>query len=273
MAGEHVTFDSGPLRGELRVPGDKSISHRALIIGAAAAAPLRITGLNPGQDVRATRTALVALGSAITTQDEVVTVKARPLQPAQTTLDCMNSGSTARMLLGACAGANVSAHFDGDASLRRRPMEPVAAQLRAFGAKIETTDGRLPLEIRGTPEMQTRHFILLRPSAQVKSALLFAGLFARVAIRIDGDRGSRDHTERLLHHLGAHIEWNGESVRLAPRMVGGGLVEVPGDFFFRGLLHYGDDARAGQRHGDSGRRRQPHPNGFARRATRHGRID
>ena len=90
----------------------------------------------------------------------------------------MNSGSTVRMLLGACAGAGVRARFDGDDSLRRRPMEPVAAQLRAFGAKIETAEGHLPLELSGTPEVETRHFILLTPSAQVKSALLFAGLFA-----------------------------------------------------------------------------------------------
>ncbi|MBV8197966.1 MAG: 3-phosphoshikimate 1-carboxyvinyltransferase [Candidatus Eremiobacteraeota bacterium] len=230
MGGERVTFDSGPLRGELRVPGDKSISHRALIVGAAAATPLRIGGLNSGRDVRATRNALAALGATISADEHLVTVEARALGPPPAVLDCMNSGSTARMLLGACAGASLAARFDGDASLRRRPMEPVAAQLRAFGAKIETTQGHLPLEIRGVPEVQTRHFILLQPSAQVKSALLFAALFARVAVTIDGDRGSRDHTERLLAHLGAEIEWNGDSVRFFGGSPRGGDVAVPGDF-------------------------------------------
>lgn len=230
MAGEHVTFDSGPVRGELEVPGDKSISHRALIAGAAAVTSSRISGLNAGRDVRATRDALGALGAVIGTEAHVATVEPAALRSPGTVLDCMNSGSTARMVLGVCAGAKLSARFDGDGSLRRRPMEPVAAQLRAFGARIETTQGRLPLEIRGTPEVQTRHFILLAPSAQVKSALLFAALFARVAVQIDGDRGSRDHTERMIGHLGGEIEWDGATVRLGARPLHGGLIEVPGDF-------------------------------------------
>ena len=134
------------------------------------------------------------------------------------------------MLLGICAGAGVRARFDGDDSLRRRPMEPVAAQLRAFGAKIETTQGRLPLALLGRPSVETRHFILLAPSAQVKTALLFAGLFAGVGVQVDGDRGSRDHTERLLCHLGAEIEWNANSTRLGPAPLHGGNVDVAGDF-------------------------------------------
>ena len=230
MAGEHVTFDSGPVRGELEVPGDKSISHRALIAGAAAVTSLRISGLNAGRDVRATRDALGALGAVISSDARAVTVARAALRSPRTALDCMNSGSTARMLLGVCAGANLAARFDGDASLRRRPMEPVAAQLRAFGARIETTQGRLPLEIRGTPQIETRHFILLRPSAQVKSALLFAALFGGVAVQIDGDRGSRDHTERMIGHLGGEIEWGGTTARLGARPLGGGQIDIPGDF-------------------------------------------
>ncbi|MBV9232914.1 MAG: 3-phosphoshikimate 1-carboxyvinyltransferase [Candidatus Eremiobacteraeota bacterium] len=230
MDGDRFTFDSGPVRGTVSVPGDKSISHRALIVGAAASAPLRIVGLNAGRDVRATREALAAMGTSISADDGTVTVEAHPLRAPGTVVNCMNSGSTARMLLGACAGAGLAVRFDGDDSLRRRPMEPVAAQLRAFGAKIATTEGRLPLEIRGTPEIQTRHFILLQPSAQVKSALLFAALFARVEIQIDGDRGSRDHTERLLRHLGADIDWDGSSVRFFAGPVKGGTLQIPGDF-------------------------------------------
>jgi 3-phosphoshikimate 1-carboxyvinyltransferase len=230
MPGKIVAVSPGPLRGSVRVPGDKSISHRALIAGARSAEPLRVTNLNPGRDVRATREALEALGAQIEPDGADVAVRAGALRSPQRTLDCMNSGSTARMLLGVCAGANLPARFDGDVSLRRRPMEPVAAQLRAFGARIETTDGCVPMDFIATPEIETRHFILLSPSAQVKSALLFAGLFAGVSVQVDGDRGSRDHTERLLHYLGADVEWSDRSVRLGSGPLAGGALEVAGDF-------------------------------------------
>src|SRR5215471_14294108 len=138
MAAELVNFRPGALRGSVAVPGDKSISHRVLIAGAAGTAPLRIANLNAGRDVRATYEALIALGVHVRTDGDDAVVSGGRLLSRATTIDCMNSGSTARMLLGACAGANAAARFDGDSSLRRRPMEPVAAQLRAFGAKIET---------------------------------------------------------------------------------------------------------------------------------------
>jgi 3-phosphoshikimate 1-carboxyvinyltransferase len=226
-----VTFKNGRLRGSVGVAGDKSVSHRALIAGARCNEPLRIHNLNPGRDVEATRAALAALGVRIERLDDgAVAVHPATFAAPSDALDCMNSGSTARMLLGACAGAGVAAVFDGDDSLRRRPMEPVAAQLRAFGAKIETTEGRLPLRLLGRPNVETRHFILLSPSAQVKSALLFAGLFAGVGVRIDGDRGSRDHTERLLAYLGADIEWNERGARLGASALKSDAVEVVGDF-------------------------------------------
>ncbi len=230
MPGKAVIFQPGPLRGSVSVPGDKSISHRALIAGAAAGGALRVAHLNPGRDVRATHDALVRLGVRIDADGADAVVHPARLTAPGVILDCMNSGSTARMLLGACAGAGIHARFDGDTSLRRRPMEPVAAQLRAFGARIDATLGHLPLELRGTPEIQTRRFILLAPSAQVKSALLFAGLFANVAVAIENDRGSRDHTERLLRHLGAEIEWGPRSVVLSTGTIGGGRVDVAGDF-------------------------------------------
>ncbi len=229
MPGKAATFHPGPLRGNVGVPGDKSISHRALIAGARCAAPLRIANLNPGRDVLATRRALIALGVRISENGRDVFVHPGPLRPPDAVLDCMNSGSTARMLLGACSGANVLARFDGDASLRRRPMEPVAAQLRAFGAKIETSQGHLPLALSGTPELETRRFILLAPSAQVKSALLFAGLFAGVPVRVDGDRGSRDHTERLLSYLGANMEWSSRFAELGAAALASRAVEIAGD--------------------------------------------
>jgi 3-phosphoshikimate 1-carboxyvinyltransferase len=225
-----ATFAPGPVRGTVSVPGDKSISHRALIAAATIPEPVRIANLNPGRDVRATLEALAALGTRIERDNDDVVVSGARLREPAADLDCMNSGSTARMLLGACAGANVPARFDGDSSLRRRPMEPVAAQLRAFGAKIATTEGRMPVELQGRPQIQTRSFILLSPSAQVKSALLFAGVFAKTAIDISGDRGSRDHTERLLHYLGADVTWDGRNVSLGTTPLSAKPIDVAGDF-------------------------------------------
>ena len=223
-------FTPGPLRGTIDVPGDKSISHRALILACAAPGPARISGLNGGRDVRATLEALLALGATIERSNGVVTVTPGTLREPLAPLDCMNSGSTARMVLGVAAGANVRATFEGDESLSRRPMEPVAAQLRAFGAKIETTDGHLPMTIRGTPDIETRRFILIAPSAQVKTALLFAGLFAGVPVEILGDRSSRDHTERLIRYLGGDIEWNGGRIAFNGVLREHRDIDVPGDF-------------------------------------------
>ncbi|MGB6521351.1 MAG: 3-phosphoshikimate 1-carboxyvinyltransferase [Candidatus Cybelea sp.] len=225
-----MTFKNGRLRGSVAVPGDKSVSHRALICAARCNEPVRISNLNPGLDVAATREALVALGLRVERFADETVVHPGALSNPAVTLECMNSGSTARMLLGACAGAGVAARFDGDESLRRRPMEPVAAQLRAFGAKIETAAGRLPLRLEARDRVETRRFILLGPSAQVKSALLFAGLFAGVAVRIEGDRFSRDHTERLLQYLGGAIEWDGRAIALGPGRLRSRDVRVAGDF-------------------------------------------
>jgi 3-phosphoshikimate 1-carboxyvinyltransferase len=236
MLGDATTFAPGPLRGELTVPGDKSISHRALIAGAALAARgerLRISHLNPGRDVRATFEALASLGIEMERDGDAVAVTGGRPRASGDAIDCMNSGSTARMLLGVCAGANVPASFDGDESLRKRPMEPVAAQLRAFGAKIETHDGRMPVRLLGTPAIETLNFILLSPSAQVKSALLFAGVFSGTAVKIAGDAHSRDHTERLLQSLGWDVQWDGRTVALGagqPEVGGERHVHVAGDF-------------------------------------------
>jgi 3-phosphoshikimate 1-carboxyvinyltransferase len=226
-----MTGVAGPLHGACTVPGDKSISHRALIAAVRADAPVTIENCNAGNDVAATRRALKDLGVRVETLDgNGVLVHPGPLREPSATLDCANSGSTARMLLGACAGAGIHARLDGDRSLRARPMEPVAAQLRAFGARIETAAGTLPLALHGTPKIQTVNFILLGPSAQVKSALLFAGLFAGVAVSVTGDRGSRDHTERLLRYLGAGIRWDGRKVDLQAGTLRAKPIRVPGDF-------------------------------------------
>ena len=210
------TFGSGPLRGEISVPGDKSISHRALMLASLINKPIAIRGLNPGRDVHATRQALAALAAT-----------AHASEP--TPIDCMNSGSTARMLLGLCAGADRRAIFDGDHSLRGRPMEPVAMQLRAFGARITTTEGKLPLTIDGRTDPQTRTFILLSQSAQIKSALLLAGVASHTPVTITNDAGSRDHTERMLRYLGADIISDGRRIELRSTTLEARDIDVPGD--------------------------------------------
>ena len=225
-----MIFAPGALGGTVRVPGDKSISHRAVMLAASSSQPVILRNMNQGRDVLATMGALERLGCAIRSEGEGLVVKGERLHDADGTLDCMNSGSTARMIAGICAGANLRARLDGDASLRRRPMEPVAAQLRAFGARIETTDGHLPAHIAGTPEPETRRFILLSPSAQIKTALLLAGVFARVPVTITGDKGSRDHTERLLRYWGAGISFDRERIILESPPVSFEPVRVAGDF-------------------------------------------
>jgi 3-phosphoshikimate 1-carboxyvinyltransferase len=174
--------------------------------------------------------ALQALGARVGMFDDSVTVQGGTLAEPAGTLDCMNSGSTARMVLGVCTGANLRARFDGDASLRRRPMEPVAAHLRAFGARIETSNGMLPVTIAGRTEPQTRRFILVTPSAQIKTALLLASLFAETPIAISGDKGSRDHTERLLRYFGADISFDRSAIEVRSMPTEFRDVDIPGDF-------------------------------------------
>lgn len=224
-----ATFSPGPLRGEIAVPGDKSISHRALIVATRCRGTSRLTNLNAGRDVSATRGALAAMGATIAQDGTQWVVTGGPLQTPQATIDCMNSGTTARLLMGVTAGANLTAAFDGDDSLRGRPMEPVAAQLRAFGARVESSAGRLPVTVHGTADPQTRDFILVAPSAQVKSALLLCGAFADCRISISGDRGSRDHTERMLAGLGASIEFDATHVTYEPSALCAADLRIPGD--------------------------------------------
>lgn len=225
-----ITFAPGPVRGRITVPGDKSISHRALFLGASTAGPTSIFNLNPGLDVRATARALRAIGIDITGQSHHTVVRGGTSHSPHMQIDCMNSATTARLFMGVCAGAALAAQLDGDASLRRRPMEPVAAQLRAFGARIQTTDGTLPATVRGFSNIQTQHFILLAPSAQVKSTLLLAGLFAHESMVVTADRGSRDHTERILRYWEADIQFDGRDIRYRSGPLKARDLHIPGDF-------------------------------------------
>ncbi|MDQ6826509.1 MAG: 3-phosphoshikimate 1-carboxyvinyltransferase [Candidatus Eremiobacteraeota bacterium] len=225
-----VIFERGAIRGRITVPGDKSISHRALLIAAKSSERTTILNLNPGLDVAATSIALRAIGTQITGDTQRTDLRGGDLHSPGMTVDCMNSGSTARMFMGVCAGAALKAQLNGDVSLRRRPIEPVAAQLRAFGARIETSQGKLPATIRGCARVQSRRFILIEPSAQVKSALLLAGLFAEKSITVTADQGSRDHTERMLQFLGADIRFDRQAVHYEPGPIFSRTLHIPGDF-------------------------------------------
>jgi 3-phosphoshikimate 1-carboxyvinyltransferase len=223
------TFRGGPLRGDVRVAGDKSISHRALMFGALAPGETRVEMPNRGADVLTTRDAIAALGAAVEDGGETIIVTGGALHDPHRTLDAKNSGTTTRLLLGMCAGHGIVARFDGDASLRRRPMERVARPLRAMGATVETTDGRLPVTARGIRAPSGGEFALELPSAQIKSAILLANVDATGPVRVTGDRFSRDHTERMLRHFGRAIEFDGRTIELLPGKLTAQRVRVPAD--------------------------------------------
>ncbi len=225
----HQTFQPGVLRGRVTVAGDKSISHRALMIAALARGRSEIRNLNRGADVAATRDAIVALGASVHEVDGVVYVSGGKLRSPEETIDARNSGTTVRLLMGLVAGSGLRARFDGDASLRRRPMERIAAPLRAMGAQVTTIEGRLPAVVEGVLRPSGGTFNLPLPSAQVKSSILLAHVSATSAVRITGDLYSRDHTERMLRLFGAKIEWNGREVTYHPSPLQAATLTVPSD--------------------------------------------
>ena len=244
-----MIFQAGALRGDVRVAGDKSISHRALMIAAATAGRSTIAAPNRGEDVLATRDAVIALGATVDDRGDAIAVTGGSLRDPAATIDARNSGTTTRLLMGLCAGHGLHARFDGDASLRRRPMERVARPLRALGADVTTNGGRLPATVRGILSPPGGEFALEIASAQVKSAILFANLAARNRVRITGDRHSRDHTERLLRRFGRAIAFDGRTIELEPGSLAPADVRVPADlsgaaFFIAGAaITPGSDLR------------------------------
>jgi 3-phosphoshikimate 1-carboxyvinyltransferase len=241
--------------GELRVPGDKSIAHRTLILGALADGESVITDLPSGEDVRATVACLRSLGVRIDREATEVRIRGAIPFPAggggpgwglsnpHGPLDCANSGTTMRLLLGLLAGSSVSAVLDGDGSLRRRPMARLVEPLRRMGARVESRDGRPPLVVTGVP-LQGRRHVMPVPSAQVKSALLLAGVAARGPTTVIEPVPTRDHTERLLTAMGADLRVQSSPPPLGEGPDGGFQIElrpshrplraiqlaVPGDF-------------------------------------------
>jgi 3-phosphoshikimate 1-carboxyvinyltransferase len=201
---------AGALRGEARVPGDKSISHRALMIGGLAVGETTIEGLLEGEDVLNTGRALEALGVAVA-RDQAGTWRVRGVglgglaEPAEV-LDFGNAGTGARLMMGVLAGHPFTSFMTGDASLRRRPMNRVIEPLRAMGARFVTREGgRLPLAVIGAGSPMPISYRLPVASAQVKSAVLLAGLSAPGETTVIEPEPSRDHTERMLRHFGAAL--------------------------------------------------------------------
>ncbi len=218
------------IRGVVRVPGDKSIAHRALVLGTIARGRHVIDGIPDSDDIRSTISCLEYLGAAIEPMPDACTLVRSGSPVSGQTLDAGNSGTTARLLSGLIAGHAIDATIDGDDSLRRRPMDRVAEPLRRMGAEISTAgDGKLPMTIRGRG-LTGISYRLPVPSAQVKSALLIAGLFAEGETVVTENFPSRDHTERLLRAMSAPIQTEDGVVSVRGSLpLKAVTVKVPGD--------------------------------------------
>jgi len=233
------------LGGALRLPGDKSISHRALMLALLANGTSRITGAGDGADVRSTAGIVEGLGAAVERAEGAVgnvdyivrSGGASDIRQPNLPLDCGNSGTTMRLFAGILAGKPVRAILDGDASLRRRPMARIVEPLRAMGAYLEGMAGeRPPLIVVGTEELLAITWETPVPSAQVKSSILLAGLAAKGTTRVREAVATRDHTERLLRARGVAVRTTaGDGAAGAVVEVDGGQAiaardeQVPGD--------------------------------------------
>lgn len=228
-----ITSRPEKLYGTVTIPGDKSISHRAAVIGSLARGTTEIRGFLPAEDCLSTVRCLKALGVDLKLTGEKLVIRGRgkTLSPpgADLNLDAGNSGTTARLLMGVLAGQSFSAVLTGDSSLKRRPMHRVAEPLRQMGASIAGDAGRLPLTVTGG-KLKPIDYIMPVASAQVKTALLLAGLYASGETTVEEPYPSRNHTELMLAHFGASVSVQGKRVAVSgPANLNGRLIEVPGD--------------------------------------------
>lgn len=224
---------SGPLSGEIHVPGDKSISHRALLLGAIADGRSKITGFLPCNDCLATLTCVRALGIEVEKHDKtslVVHGKGRHgLLPPKAALDCMRSGTTMRLLIGILVGQPFDSVLTGDPQLLCRPMARVIEPLVQMRAEIETTDGHAPLTVYGR-DLRGITYEMPVASAQVKSAILLAGLYADSPTTVRQPAPTRDHTERMFSAMGAEIVTKEYSVTISSSGISPLSISIPGDF-------------------------------------------
>jgi 3-phosphoshikimate 1-carboxyvinyltransferase len=222
------------LRGHIAVPGDKSISHRAVLLGAIGVGETRVDGFGRSADTEATVTAVRALGVTVH-EDEIDRLRVegvglRGLRPPEGPIDCGNSGTTLRLLAGVLAGQNGGFELTGDESLRRRPVDRVAHPLTEMGARVETADGFPPVAVEGA-ELRGIRYELPVASAQVKSCVLLAGLYAQGRTIVVEPTRTRDHTELMLTAAGIRVTRRQGRVSLGPaEALRLGEVTVPGDF-------------------------------------------
>ncbi len=208
------------LMGELNFPGDKSISHRSVMLSALGASPVRIVNFLNAEDTLSTAKIMGQLGAKIEfvgdTELIVTGNGLHGLNAPTAILDAGNSGTTLRLLMGLLSGANIAAEFTGDASLSKRPMKRIITPLSTMGANIESTDGKLPIRIKKSEGLKGVTYEMPMASAQLKSALLLAGLFANGKTTVIEPAVSRDHTERMLAAFGASILRGENSVTIEP---------------------------------------------------------
>lgn len=228
------TKTNRPLRGELRIPGDKSISHRAVMLGSLAEGDTEITHFLKGADCLSTVDCFRKLGVKIEIDDRRILVHGKGLhglRAPSAVLDCGNSGTTTRLISGILAGQNFSSELTGDASIQKRPMGRIIRPLRSMGASIESMAGNdcAPLRIMGSP-LHSIHYNSPVASAQVKSCVLLAGLYADGTTCVTEPALSRNHTELMLQYFGGEISSSGRTVSVKPEPhLQGGQVDVPGD--------------------------------------------
>ena len=233
---EWIARPGGPLRGTIRVPGDKSISHRAMMLGALADGVCQVDGFLEGEDTLATAAAFRAMGVRIEADGPgrriVHGVGIDGLKAPAAAIDCGNAGTGMRLLTGLLAGQGFDSVLTGDASLSKRPMRRVTEPLAKMGARIDTADGGVPpLQIRGGQALIGAEFDLAVASAQVKSALLLAGLYAQGTTTVREPHPTRDYTERMLAALGWPIEFSPGFARLTGgHRLRAADITVPSDF-------------------------------------------
>lgn len=220
------------LSGAATVPGDKSISHRALLLAAIAEGDSEMTGLSKAQDVRNTRECLEKLGVKIVENDDRTQIQGLGmygLKPTCQVLEVGNSGTTIRLLAGILAAQNFTSKLDGDESIRKRPMRRIIEPLELMGAKIDSDNFRAPLTIIGGP-LQAIDFASPIASAQVKSCIIFAGLYAKGLTRVTEPTLSRDHTTQILQEFGATIRQHQTITAVqGPAQLRAARIDVPAD--------------------------------------------
>ncbi len=231
-------YDARPVRsvsGDITVPGDKSISHRSLMLSGIATGRSEVSGFLPSEDCLASMAAMRALGVTIEQADATsVTVHGvglHGLRAAGHALDMGNAGTAIRLFTGLLAAQNFDSTLIGDASLMKRPMERVAKPLREMGAEIRTSNGTPPVEIGGGRSLQGIEYRMPVASAQVKSSILLAGLYAGSPTTVISPATSRDHSERMLASFGVRVDVEGLRVSVhPPRVLRAQNIQVPGDF-------------------------------------------